>query len=53
MYYLAKIFQATGLAVIALGFMAAFPRLMNTRVLLVGIVTFTMGWMMGRFLLHR
>jgi len=53
MYYLAKIAQAAGLTVIGIGFVAAFPKLMNTRILSVGVVLFISGWITERFLLKR
>jgi len=53
MYYLAKIFQASGLGIIGFSFFMSFPKLMNTKALALGIVTFAMGWIIERFLLHR
>ena len=53
MYYLAKIAQATGLTLIAFGFLASFPRLMSHKLFLMGIVVFVFGWIIQKFLLKR
>jgi len=53
MYYLAKIFQASGLGIIGFSFFINFPKLMNTKALMLGMVMFVVGWVMERFLLKR
>ena len=53
MYYLGKIIQATGLAVIFINFAIHFPRLMNFKIFIVGIIIFTVGWIVNRFLLQK
>lgn len=52
-YYLFKILQGLGLAVIAAGFVAAFPEIMNMRALAAGLLIFLLGWAMERFGLRR
>jgi len=52
MYYFAKIFQASGLGIIGFGFFINFPKLMNTKALMLGIVMFVVGWTIERFLLR-
>ena len=53
MYYLAKLAQLAGLAVIALGFLGKFPALMNPRLLGVGILLFAFGWIVQKYLLKQ
>ena len=52
MYYLAKIFQATGLTVIAIGFVQSFPRLLDRNALTIGTIAFVTGWTIQRFFLR-
>ena len=51
MYYVAKVLESLGLAVVGGGFMIAFPDLMNMRVLGIGLLLFTIGWIMDQYLL--
>ncbi|MBI5150313.1 MAG: hypothetical protein HZA28_06050 [Candidatus Omnitrophica bacterium] len=51
LYYLAKIAQATGLAVILVGFIGHFPALMNMRMFWTGTAVFFFGWIIQRFAL--
>lgn len=51
MYYLAKIAQASGLTVIAVGFFLAFPRLINVKIFVAGALVFIFGWIVEAFLL--
>ena len=53
MYYLAKLAQASGLAVIAVAFVINYPKLMNPRIFTVGIVIFAFGWIVQQFLLKK
>ncbi len=53
MFCFAKIAQAGGLGVVAIGFIAAFPRLMNPKVFAAGVFLFIFGWILERFLLRR
>ena len=53
MYVAAKLLQAVGLTVIAIGFMTAFPELMNARMYTAGAVLFLIGWIIERYLLKR
>ena len=53
MYWLAKVFQAAGLGVIAWGFIKHFPNLMPHNVLLVALVFFAAGWIIQTYLLKK
>ena len=53
MYYLGKIIQATGLAVVFINFVSHFPRLMNFKTFLLGTVIFTIGWIINQFFLQK
>jgi len=53
MYYLAKISQASGLTVISIGFIKAFPHLMDRKLLMIGLLLFGFGWMIQTFLLKN
>jgi len=52
-YYIGKILQATGLTIILIGFLQAFPELMSHRQLMVGVLIFCCGWLTDKFLLRR
>lgn len=51
MYYISKLTQAAGLVLILIGFFKDFPKLMNPKVLLVGIFLFAAGFLIEKFLL--
>ena len=51
MYYLAKTFQAAGLAIITIDFFRNFPQVLNRKVLTLGILLFGIGWIIQKFLL--
>ncbi len=53
MYYLAKLAQAAGLAVVAVGFLTSFPQVMNRQVLVVGVLFFGVGWMIQKFMIKN
>lgn len=53
MYYFAKITQATGLALIGINFVINFPKLMNTKILSIGIMVFAFGWIIQHLLLKK
>ncbi|MFA5060082.1 MAG: hypothetical protein WC676_05590 [Candidatus Omnitrophota bacterium] len=52
MYLFAKILQAAGLAVIGIGFITAFPELINMKILLGGTIFFGGGYLTERLLLR-
>ncbi len=52
-YWLAKIFQAAGLAVMAWGFLKYFPNLMPHNVFLLAGVFFIAGWVIQGYLLKK
>ena len=53
MYYLAKIAQAGGLAVILIGFFKNFPNLLDKNTFILGVVMFIFGWVVQTFLLKK
>ncbi len=53
MYYLGKIIQATGLAIVFINFISHFPRLMNAKIFILGTIIFMAGWIINRFLLQK
>lgn len=53
MYYVAKIAQAAGLAITAVGFVAAFPKLVDMRIFSVGVLFFLFGWIVEQYLLRK
>ena len=53
MYFIAKLAQASGLAVIAVAFVFNYPKLMNPRIFTAGLVIFVFGWIVQQFLLRR
>ena len=50
MYYIAKIFQAAGLAVFGIGFIIRFPKLVDHKTLFVSLVAFGLGWSIERII---
>ncbi len=52
MPYLVKILEATGLGIVAIGFVASFPSLIDLKVFTLGTITFFVGWMIES-LLHK
>jgi hypothetical protein len=44
MYFLGKIFQAAGLGIILIAFIAKFPRLMDPKIFIFAIALFILGW---------
>jgi hypothetical protein len=53
MYYIAKFLQAVGLAIILLGFLATFPRLMDRTLLTLGGCVFLSGWIFQTYGLKK
>lgn len=53
MYAAAKLLEAVGLTLVAVGFATAFPDLMNMRLAAAGIVLFLVGWVIEKYLLKR
>ena len=53
MYWIAKIFQAAGLAVMAWGFIKNFPRLMPHNIFLLAGLFFIMGWIVQSYMLKK
>ena len=53
MYWLAKIFQAAGLALIVWGFIKNFPNLMPHNIFLVAALFFTIGWIIQTYMLKN
>ncbi len=53
MYYFVKALEATGLGIIAIGFVSSFPQLLNTKVWTCGAAIFAVGWGLEHFLLRK
>lgn len=53
MYLLAKIFQATGLALMGWGFMKNYPALMPHNMLLLSGTIFIIGWVIQTYMLKK
>jgi hypothetical protein len=53
MYWVAKIFQAAGLALMILGFIRHFPKMMPYNVLLTSIAFFAVGWVIQVIMLKK
>ena len=53
MYYISKGLQLIGLIVIGIGFISHFPNLMNYKLLSMGILFFSMGWIVQKFGLSK
>jgi hypothetical protein len=53
MYFIAKSFQAAGLAVMAWGFLKNFPNLMPHNIFLISGLFFIMGWIIQSYLLRK
>lgn len=51
MYWLAKIFQAAALTVMAWGFIKNYPNLMPHNIFLVSGILFIAGWIIQSYLL--
>ncbi len=52
-YFLAKIFQAAGLAILAWGFIRFFPNLMPHNIFLIAGIFFIIGWIIQSYLLKK
>tara|TARA_B100001750_G_C15507600_1_gene601480 strand:- start:2337 stop:2495 length:159 start_codon:yes stop_codon:yes gene_type:complete len=50
-YYAAKGLELLGMTIIGVGFIVEFPKLMNTRLLLSGIICFITGWIIEKYVL--
>lgn len=53
MYYAAKFLEATGLGLLAYGFIKTFPEKLNYKVLGVSVILFACGWIIERFVLKK
>ena len=49
MYYISKGLQLIGLLIIGIGFISKFPKLMDYKLLGIGIIFFIMGWIVQKF----
>tara|TARA_B100001245_G_C22531474_1_gene267168 strand:- start:176 stop:337 length:162 start_codon:yes stop_codon:yes gene_type:complete len=49
MYYISKGLQLIGLLIIGIGFVSQFPKLMDYKLLGIGIIFFIMGWIIQKF----
>ena len=53
MYYLIKLIQAVGLTFIGFGFFKDFPKIIDMKMLAVGIGIFTFGWILQKITLKK
>ena len=51
MYYAAKGLEILGMTVIGVGFVIKFPKLMDPKLLLAGIVCFVVWWAIEKYIL--
>jgi|TARA_B100001250_G_scaffold167144_1_gene143890 hypothetical protein len=51
MYYAAKSLELLGMFMIAVGFVIKFPKLMDPKLLLGGIICFGAGWVIENYIL--
>ena len=51
MYYAAKGLELLGMFMLAVGFIVEFPKLMDPKLLLAGIVFFGSGWAIEKYIL--
>ena len=49
MYYISKGLQLIGLLIIGIGIISQFPKLMDYKLLGIGIIFFIMGWIVQKF----
>ena len=52
MYYGAKGLELLGITMIGIGFIIKFPRLMDPKFLLAGVVFFVVGWVIEKYILQ-
>ena len=48
-FYVAKLCEGLGLAVILAAFLTAFPHVINGKLLLLGLALFVAGWLVERY----
>ena len=51
MYYAAKSLELLGMFIIAVGFIIKYPKLMDPKLLLAGIICFGAGWIIEKYIL--
>ena len=51
MYYAAKGLELLGIFMIAVGFIVKFPKLMDPKLLLSGLICFGSGWLIEKYIL--
>ena len=51
MYYAAKSLELLGMFMVAVGFIIHYPRLMDPRLLIAGIICFGSGWAIEKYVL--
>lgn len=51
MYYAAKALELLGMFMIAVGFMIKFPKLIDPKLLLGGLICFGSGWLIEKYIL--
>ena len=53
MYYISKSLEFIGLCFIGIGFIVNFPQLMNPQFLGFGLIFFSIGWIIGKYILKK
>ena len=53
MYWIAKVFQASGLVVMGWGFFKSYPGMMPRNIILLAGVFFIIGWIIQAYMLKR
>jgi hypothetical protein len=53
MYWIAKTFQATGLGIMAWGFVKNYPSLMPRNIILLAGLFFIIGWIIQTYMLRK
>ncbi len=53
LYWMSKIFQATGLGLMGWGFVTHYPNSMPYKLLLASILIFIIGWLIQSYILKK
>ena len=53
MVFMAKLAQATGMAIIMIDFLRKFPDLMSPKILGIGALIFGLGWLMQKMVVPK
>ena len=53
MYYISKFLEFIGLCFIGIGFILNFPKLMNPQLFGFGLIFFSIGWVIEKYILKK